>query len=159
MQARRRLVGSLVILVGTLIVAACATKLHGDVRYSHDVDFTRFKSFSMATLRKAPSPEAAKNRAFAQQEITQALTAKGLRHTETGGDLLVKVRMGLRSKVATSGGSNWGTAAGIQIELWDPQQNDILWEGWASESYYDDLDPKVEIRKAVALILEQFPPA
>jgi hypothetical protein len=134
---------------------ACASKLTGDVEYDEGVDFARFRTFQFA-----PPPEAQRdnpNSGVARQEIEKGLVAKGLKRAD-GGDLLVHYTVGTRAKVRVNGASSSGRHGGLVVELRDPKSHHTLWHGWAAETWYDSMDPAVEIREAVALILAQYPP-
>ena len=134
---------------------ACASKLTGGVEYDEGVDFARFRTFQFA-----PPPDAQRdnpNWGVARVEIEKALVAKGLRRAD-GGDLLVHYTVGTRAKMRVSGASSGGRHGGLVVELRDPRSQQTLWHGWAAETWYDSMDPAVEIREAVALILAQYPP-
>ncbi len=94
---------------------------------------------------------------MAREEIQKALVAKGLRQADSA-DLLVDYTVGTRAKVRVSGASAGGKHGGLVIELKEPKSGKTLWHGWAAETWYESMDPAVEIRKAVALILAQYPP-
>ncbi len=57
------------------------------------------------------------------------------------------------------GASSSGKHGGLVVELRDPRSQRTFWHGWAAETWYDSMDPAVEIREAVALILAQYPDA
>jgi len=136
-------------------LVACASKLTGDVEYDPAVDFARFRTFQFA-----PPPDAQRdnpNWGVAREEIEKALVAKGLKRAD-GADLVVHYTVGTRAKVRVSGASSSGKHGGLVVEFRDPKSHQTLWHGWAAETWYDSMDPAVEIREAVALILAQYPP-
>jgi hypothetical protein len=142
-------------LLAAALLGACASRLTGDVEYEQGVDFARFKTFEFA-----PVPDAQRdnpNWKVAREEIEKALVAKGLQQA-SGGDLLVEYSLGTRAKVRVSGASSGGKHGGLVIELEDRRTGNTLWHGWAAETWYDSMDPAAEIRKAVPLILAQYPP-
>jgi hypothetical protein len=146
---------SFVWITAVAALLACASKLTGDVEYDEDVDFARYRTFQFA-----PPPEAQRdnpNWGVAREEIEKTLVAKGLKRAD-GGDLLVHYSVGTRAKVRVSGGSSGGKYGGLVVEFRDAKNHQTLWHGWAAETWYDSMDPAVEIREAVALILAQYPP-
>ena len=137
-------------------VAGCASQLQGDVDYDETVDFQRYRSFAFAPLPK--DRETNPNWVRARDEIRHALVAKGLSQASSNPDLLIRYALGTRNKVRLSGASTQGILGGIWINLQDAKTGELLWHGWAAETWLESMDAGAEIRKAVDLLLAQFPP-
>ena len=138
-----------------VLLCSCASQFQSDVFYTPDVDFSAPKNLAFA--EKGGGEPA--NREIARKEIQGTLEGKGFRFTERSrADLMVHFTMGTRAKVRLSGRSSEGTNAGLVIEFVDPRSGRPLWHGLAYTSWFESMDPAVEIRKAVAEILTRFPP-
>ncbi|MEN8184761.1 MAG: DUF4136 domain-containing protein [Myxococcota bacterium] len=146
-------------LVGGLAVLALACakpQLQSNVFFDHDADFPAFKTFAIAGGTGGTDT----NRTLAEKEVRKGLAAKGLRAVDAGqADLLVQVDLGRRAKVRLSGAGSRGEYAGIVIGMRTRKANALVWQAVAALTYYESLDPAVEIPKAVALALEDFPPS
>jgi hypothetical protein len=124
--------------------------------YDHDLDFAKVKTFAM-TGGAGGIPE---NRALAENGLRKGLEAKGLKAAPAQqADVLVQVDLGLRSKVRVSGSMATGTYAGLAVSMRERRSGDMAWHAVAAMTYYDDLVAAEEIPKAVALVLEDFPPS
>lgn len=147
------------VLVCLALATGCASRLSGDVRYDQDVDFAALKTFAFEKDLDA-TPEARRaNVGTARAAIEKSLTAKGYRFVDRGAaDVWIKIASGRINKSSSSGQAGWGTYGGIQLDMVRPDGS-FLWEGWAVETWRESMDPATEIEKAVALILEQFPPS
>lgn len=142
-------------IVLPVLLGSCASQFESDVFFTPGVDFTSMTRLAFSEHGAGTAEE----RAIARKEIERILRGKGFRFTETSeADLLLHYTMGMRSKVRVSGRSTQGRHAGLAIEFVDPDDQRPLWHGLAYESWFDAMDPATEIRKAVELILSQFPP-
>ena len=86
--------------VALLALAACASRLQGEVSYDGQADFSRYRSFALAPGESA-APAA---RAIAEREVKRALEAKGLRAVDrASADLVAHVQLDRRRKTRLSG--------------------------------------------------------
>ena len=142
--------------VALLALAACASRLSGEVSYDDQADFSRYRSFALAPGDSgAPAV-----RPIAEREVRRALEAKGLRAVErASADLVVHVQMDRRRKTRLSGSiSRGGEYVGMEVALEDRASGERVWSSWAAETYNESLEAEKEIPKAVDLIFESYPP-
>jgi hypothetical protein len=139
-----------------LALAACASRLQGEVSYDDRADFSRYRSFALAP-GDSGSPAA---RAIAEREVQRALEAKGLRAVDrASADLVAHLLLDRRRKARLSGSiSPGGEAVGMEVALEDRASGERVWSSWAAETYNDSLEVEEEIPKAVDLIFESYPP-
>lgn len=155
---------AIVSLLFVSMLFACASRPNGDVRFDEYFDFASAKklAFQVDPPTRAQAPEDVNAvRAIARAEIEAALTAKGYRFVgDTGeADLLVGYALGTFAKPRLSGRSSWGTLAGIEIDFITAGDSDLVWSGWAALTWREsEMDPRTEITRIVAFILEDFPP-
>lgn len=147
-------VATLVVL--SLALACVKPRLQSQMYYDHDLDFAKVKTFAM-TGGSGGTPE---NRALAEAGLKKGLEAKGLKLAPAAtADVLVRVDLGIRSKVRVSGRMSTGEHAGLAVSMRERRSGDMAWHAVAAMTYYDDLVAADEIPKAVALVLEDFPPS
>ena len=160
MPTARLLAPALVLWLAGLV--GCASRLDSGGYFDHQIDFARFETFGFAPEPlSAPDPSGTmqRDRRITRAVILEELAAKGMTRVETDPDLVVVYHVGTRSKVRVSGRSTEGEAGILVIHFRDPAIDQIVWQGWAEESFYaSSMDPATEIRKAVSLILSGFPP-
>jgi hypothetical protein len=139
-----------------LALAACASRLRGEVSYDEGVDFSRYRSFALAPGASG-TPAA---RAIAEREVRRALEAKGLSEVDrASADLLAHVQLARRWKARLSGSVSPGAeAVGMQVSLEDRASGERVWSSWAAETYNASLEVEPEITKAVEIIFEPYPP-
>ena len=160
-MALRAVVGLVVLIVVPAMLAGCGSRLRTSVRFDHDTDFSAIRKLAWDPAGVAPiTGEAKKDRKHARVVIRSGFEAKGLQFVEPAdADALVFLAMGVHSRVRTEGMSSWGDLAGLSIDLVRPDDRYLYWSGWASVTWYEDkMDARTEIDKAVAQILEHFPP-
>ena len=142
--------------VALLVLAACASRLRGEVSYDDQVDFSRYDSVALAPGASG-TPAA---RAIAEREVRRALAAKGLREVDrTSADLVARIQLARRWKARLSGSvSPGGEAVGMEVSLEDRLSGERVWSSWVAETYDESLEVEPEITKAVDLIFESYPP-
>lgn len=142
--------------VALLALAACASRLQGEVSYDDRADFSRYRSFAVAP-REGGAPAA---RAIAEREVKRALEAKGLRAVDrASADLVAHVQLDRRRKTRLSGSiTQGGEYVGMEVALEDRASGERVWSSWAAETFNESLEAETEIPKAVDLIFESYPP-
>ena len=89
------------VAVPLLLLAACASRLRGEMSYDEHADFSRYKTFTLAAIDSG-SPEA---RRIAAEEVRNALEAKGLRAVDAAtADVVAHVLLDRRHKMKFSAG-------------------------------------------------------
>lgn len=146
-----------VILLGLVLALACGTpRLQSHVYYDRQLDFGRIQTFAIAP-GAGGTPE---NRALAERDLRKGLEAKGLREVASeAADVLVQVDLGRRSKVRMSGSMSTGEYAGLAVSMRLRESGAMAWHAVAAMTYYQNLVAADEIPRAVALVLEDFPPS
>lgn len=148
-------------LVSTLLTVGLALgcakpRLESHMYFDQALDFSSIKTF--AIVPGDGGTEA--NRALAERELSQGFEAKGLRAAPAdSADTLVQVDLGRRSKTRISGGMTTGEYAGLAVSMRLRKSGAMAWHAVARMTYYDSLVAANEIPKAVALLLEDFPPS
>lgn len=144
-------------LLALALALACAKpRLDSHMYYDHEVDFSKIKTFAI-TKGDGGTPE---NRALAESGLRKGLEAKGMQVASAEkADVLVQVDLGRRSKVRISGRMSTGEYAGLAVSMRERRSGDMAWHAVAYMTYYDNLVAPDEIPKAVALVLEDFPPS
>jgi hypothetical protein len=154
MHTRRVLVVAAAVV--PLVLAACASRLVGEVSYDDQVDFSRYRSFALMPVDSG-GPTA---RPIAMREVQRALEAKGLRVADKGSaDLLATIHLSRRKKTRASGYiDSTGEYVGMEVVLEDRASGERVWSSWAAETYRESLEVEEEIPKAVDRIFEGYPP-
>lgn len=152
-----RRIGFVATLLAVALALACVKpRLQSHVYYDHELDFSRIKTFAI-TGGAGGTPA---NRALAESGLRKGLEAKGLRVASAQeADVLVRVDLGRRSKVRIGGQMTTGEYAGLAVTMRERRSGDMAWHAVAAMTYYDDLVAKDEIPKAVAMVLEDYPPS
>ena len=144
------------LLVLALALACAKPRLQSHMYYDQDVDFSKITTFAISA-GAGGTPE---NRALAESALRKGLEAKGLTAVAAEeADVLVQVELGLRSKVRISGRMSTGEYAGLAVSMRERSSGDMAWHAVAAMTYYDNLVAADEIPKAVALVLEDYPPS
>jgi hypothetical protein len=146
-------------LLSLALATACAPRLQGDVWVDEAVDFGRYRTFAVSDYKRpaADTPQA-ENRLYAEKLIVAELERRGFRQAGADqADMMLEVTLGSRHKARSSGRGSWGTLGGLDVALLDRQTGRSLWRGWATETWSESADPKVEIAKAVELLATQSP--
>lgn len=153
---RRTLAHVATVAVALLALAACASRLQGEVSYDEGVDFSRYRTFALV----AGDSGAPALRPIAAREVARALEAKGLRAVDpASADLLVHIQMDRRRKTRLSGSiSKGGEYVGMEVGLEDRASGERVWSSFAAETYDESLEAGTEIPKAADFIFESYPP-
>ncbi len=172
------------ILALVLIAAAgCGgPPLTVDADYETSTDFSRYKTWSWLP---GDRPSEKDVDAITQQRIRDAIEAElprhGLAKKDAGGDLNVNYQISVEHKIKQSNASvgvgyGWGPAhIGVSksptreydegtliLDLVDAQGKTLIWRGTAKGTVHPENSPeekKENIRKAVAYLLEGYPPS
>ncbi len=149
--------GFVATLLALALAVACAKpQLQSHMYYDHEVDFSKAKTFAMV----GGDGGTAENRALAERLLREGLESKGLSVASAEeAALLVQVDLGRRSKVRISGRMSTGEYAGLAVTMRERGSGDVAWHAVAFLTFYDSLVAAEEIPKAVAMVLEDFPPS
>lgn len=172
MLPRRTPPAACLALIACLSLAACATiPVHTD--YDGTVEFLFYRTFAVVPPRDREPAVESLGEARVRQAIVAGLTAKGLAEVpRPEADLLARWRMRTRERLVVDevfGPPFWrrpyrrtqvypvreGT---LTIELVDRERARVVWEGTATGVVDDPARNRETIRRAVARILEQYPP-
>jgi hypothetical protein len=165
-------------LAAGLAGAACST-LQVSTDYDGSVDFTQYKTFSWHDTGDIKDDILARR---LENVFADALTARGLRRVETGGDvwLVVHGRLSKQTQINTynSGwgyGYGWRGGMGMQtstvseipvgtliVDLVDGTKKDMVWRGIASDTLDTKASPEEREKKlhdAAQQLFQNDPPA
>lgn len=143
------------------------------VESDRNADFTKYKTFAIRdgqlnSRNAALNSELVKKRI--EDDITRALTAKGMEITTGKSDLNVRYTFGSARKMELetypAGWYGWGTrvvrvpyAEGtLVIDLRDPTTRSLLWRGIASEEKSDATKIEGKLDDMVKKSLDKYPP-
>jgi hypothetical protein len=169
-------------LGGVLLVAGCATPVHSN--YKSGTDFAQYRTFSLLPLPQTASASdpglMLRLSQTARDEVTRALTAKGLSEApaETA-DLAVNLRgqslprvevrdYGYTYPTVTRYGTvpvvyNPSTSVStydektLIIELLDHRSKELVWVGWMKKDFYGPVKTE-DLQEAIREILAKYPP-
>jgi hypothetical protein len=173
-------------LVVVFVVAACATPIQTGSDHDKAASFSSFHTFAMMQ-REHPGITNPLVVPRARDAIKQQLENKGFRQADdpSAADFVVDFTIGSRDRVNVtsypapfagpwqSGGPWWGSPywgnnidvrqyqeGTLAIDIFDGHTHDPVWHGWArKELSRRDIEQSEEpIRRAVAAVLEKFPP-
>lgn len=149
--------GTIAVFLALAATLACAKpRLESHMYFDHEFDFAKIKTFAISP-GAGGTPE---NRKLAEEGIRKGLEAKGLQAASAdAADVLVQIDLGRRSKVRISGRMTTGEYAGMAVSMRERKSGDMAWHAVAAMTYYDNLVAADEIPKAVALVLEDYPPS
>jgi hypothetical protein len=173
------------LLVAALATSAPAQKVK--VGYDKSVDFSKYKTYTLAEPETPPSRPMLY--ATVITSIDAEMNSKGFQRVEKNGDLTLKIAGGIGFGIVVSGGppltsSNIGpppamnatmwTGAGLgqtlqpavpdaslELEFIDRNANQIVWSGTATQALdMERKDKSLDLAiKAVSKLLKPFPPA
>lgn len=95
------------------------------------------------------------DRRAARRALRERLQKDGYRFTEPA-DFRVRFQVGSVQHVPVD--DEYRIAGGLRVEILDASGDRVLWRGWAGETVSDCLEPEKEIRAAVDLLMDRFPP-
>jgi hypothetical protein len=173
----------LFLLLALFVLAAPVAAQKTRINYDKTADFTKFKTYSWT--RGVPANNPAINQLIVDS-VEQNLAAKGLTKTDSGGDLLVSIAVGieydmtmthaargntgsaLETGIPLSAAQPWEVRKGnLLVAMEDPQSRSLVWHGFASDTlrYEPTTDMQKDakrmekpVRKAVEKLFKQFPP-
>lgn len=177
-----------VIAVSGLMLSACSTSPRIHSVYEQGVDFSKYDTFSFFQNHEPKGEEyLSLNDKYLRQAITQELTARGLRESETP-DLLVGFNISTKEKISSTTypagplgyygyrsryGYTYGLGYGsdtrvnqytegtLNIDVVDREQKQLVWEGVAVGRLKDKPSEnlKKEVFDVVSAIFNKFPVA
>ena len=149
------------------------------IDYDHGSSFSSYKTYRLVTTPATQWTEAQFPNQLMQERIVkfieEALTSKGLKRTETGGDLLVSYQMNLSSQQQfTTIGSGWGWGWGsdfattteqtiftgtLIIDMTDSRRNQLVFQGVSSGPISSKPKKNAKrLQRGVNKIFEKYPP-
>ena len=171
----------------TLLMLMGCSSLKVSYDYDKDVDFTKFKSYTMLPwnpeLNKIVN-ELDKNRLLAA--IKSEMNARGLEYKESGGDLAVSIFIVLENKTSVTaynnyyggygagyryGGWGWGMGYGTTtyqeydylvgtaiIDVFADETKSLVWQGIGSGTVNENpKDREERIERSIGKIMYNFP--
>jgi len=165
------------VIVGALVVCNLAWGQDVKTDYMPGTDFSRFHTYTWATIEGAQHPNQIVD-AQIKQAIDAQLANKGL--TKTTGDtadLLVGYQVAVDHEKqwnAYGMGGGWGLGGGMAtatsstidvgtlvLDMYDPSTKKLVWSGRASKTIEPSKNPEKNtehLDKAMAKLLKDFPP-
>ncbi len=172
----RRTIVRLGLLGAAMLLAAGCSTVAIKADWDHDVDFSRYHSFSWLDareLRTAPRSVSPLVEQRLQREITRGLESRGLRAApRKDADLLVAVHTAARERVSVTytgwgywrpwgyGGAHVNTwrEGTLVVDLMDRDKKQLVWRGIAEGAIRDMAPGDEEIRAVVEKLLVAYPP-
>jgi hypothetical protein len=162
----------------SLGVAAFAQEVQFD--YDRSANFNAYKTYQWVDYKAVQVGDELLDRDI-KRAVDEQLAGKGLRHVESGGDLLAGYQAGISQEKEFDsigagglggpfGWGNWGntrvTTSSIDIGkltigLFDPASKQLVWRGAASKTLNISKDPDKNYRnleKAMAKLFRNYPP-
>ena len=150
------------VLLATLALGGCASRLQGGVHYADHADLNGIERFAFApanpTLAQAPE-NVREAHAVTREAIRAYLVGRGFQVVTDGSEhAAVRFQLGVYAKTALAGNQLEGSKGSLQIMLLEPQHQHAVWSGWAELTWREGMDRDAGIQSAVAFILDKFPP-
>ena len=95
------------------------------------------------------------DRRAARQALRARLERDGYRFADPA-DFRVRFQVGSSQHVPAE--AEYRIAGGLRVENLGATGERVLWRGWAGETVDDRMEPEKEIRAAVDLLMDRFPP-
>ena len=170
-------------VAGVLLAAGCATPVHSN--YKPGTNFAQYHTFALLPLPQTASASdpglVLRLAQTAREEVTRALTAKGLSEVATDkADLAVNLRgeslprvevrdYGYTYPMVTRYGTvpvvyNPSTSVStydektLIIELLENRSKELVWVGWMKKDFYGPVKAE-DLQEAIRGILATYPPA
>jgi hypothetical protein len=152
------------------------------VDYDHGCSFARYKTYRWIQLPAtqlpgAQLPEGQFPNQLMHERIVryveEALSARGLKHVETGGDLLVSYEMNVSEQqqfITTGSGWGWGSefstttteailTGTLVVDLTDQRQKQLVFQGVSSETISSRPQKNTKtLQKAINKMFAKYPP-
>ena len=170
-------------LLACAAVPGTAQKIRID--YDHKCDFSRYKTYSWAASPEAPFPNQLMQERIVGM-VEEALAAKRLTHTPTGGDILISYQMNVSElpqfTTFTNGwGPGWGNGWGngwdgwgssisttttqtilqgtLVVELTDAHRKQLIFQGTSSDEISSRPEKNIKrYKKGIDKMFEKYPP-
>jgi len=169
--------------LGVVLFAASCTQILVTHDYNKDVNFTGFKTYGWHAIeRSIEMNDLVINRV--KEAVNRELQFRGFSLVQEKPDLFIAIHISTRQKITVTDwgyatesswrrGYGYGSGFGgvsarnydegiLMIDMVDVADNELVWRGTATDIVDPDMSPKertLEINKAVALIMQEFPPA
>jgi Domain of unknown function (DUF4136) len=148
----------------TLLLLAAAAET--SVEYDHQVDFSRYKTWSWHQgVTPAANPA---NDKRIREAIEKGLAARGLSRVDGGGPLLVVYHASKTTQIdlapikntpQTNTGIRYAEKGSLVVDMRDAASGDVVWRGHATAVLdYGQNEIAAQIKAAVDKLLESFPP-
>ncbi|MCM8531363.1 MAG: DUF4136 domain-containing protein [Lentisphaeraceae bacterium] len=167
-----------VVLAIFTALCSCSTS-RVKVNYNDEVDFLDFKTFAwLQPMKKDKKGYVSLGKQSVRKKINDALNLKGLQEVDAAkADVLVTMNVTKKEKIHYSSNpsfyhshyrSRWGyspywnepeyyTESTFVLAFVDPKSKQALWEGYAKDSSFNDMND-TEVQKIVDAFFNYFPP-
>jgi hypothetical protein len=153
-----------------------ATAQAQDIQFDYDrsANFSAYKTYQWVDSNAGRAPNQLTDQNI-QRAVNEQLAAKGLQRVESGGDLQISYQVAVDQEKEFNGfgsgprfyGMGRVTSSTIevgklQIDLFDPARNQLVWSGAAEKTLDIKKDPDKNYRnlqKAMAKLFKNYPPA
>jgi len=165
--------------LGAVVLVAGCSSLQISTDYDKGVDFTQYHTFSYKDTGDVKDSLWAKR---IENVLSDALTAKGLKRVESGGDvwLVAHARLSKQTQINTYNtgwgyGYGWYGGMGMQtstvseipvgtlvVDLVDGKKKEMVWRGIASDTLDTSASPEAreqKLRDVAAQLFHDYPPA
>ena len=137
------------------------------VEYDHQVDFSRYKTWSWQAGSTAALDLAADKRI--REALARELSARGLSRVDSDATLLVRYHAARKTQIdlvpldsasaAPPSGIRYAQTGSLVIDLLDAASGKVVWRGHAAGVLrYGPKEIAAQIAAAVGELLERFPP-
>ena len=148
-----------------LLLAAAGSGSSGEVEYDHQVDFSKYKTWSWHEgVTHAMNP-VTDNRI--REAIDKSLAARGLLRVDSNPTLLVayhasrttQIEIAPLSHASPPTGIRYAQKGSLVVDMLDPASGKVVWRGQAAGVMkYGPNEIAEQIKAAVDKLLESFPP-
>ena len=149
-----------------LTIVLLASSLQA-VEYDHDVDFSRYTTWSWQAGVSDPSNPVVEKRI--REALAKGLAAQGLSKVDSDARLLVKYHAARTTRIevvplesrsgAPPTGIRYVETGSLAIDLLDAASGKVVWRGHAVGALrYGPIEVMTQIDAAVAELLARFPP-
>ena len=151
------------LILGPFVAALTSgCKTNSNVEYNHDVDFTRYRTFTVAPpiIEGSPSDAAIARGMItpARDAVTETLNSKGFAAgTPESADLLVKVQAHFMGEAQPKQEDQTHERRTLTIDILDNKTQQVIWSRWRRRVTNQPIG-SVPIREIIANMLKPFPP-
>ena len=159
----RRIQKSTILVFATFALSSCVS-LQTETTHQPGFDFTKWKSYTWAKNNPRPAvaagaPGTQSVLKFVKRNLERALNERGYRKAAfASANFKILIRVGTWAKPRFGPGQK-GIEGMLTLRFIDHVSGEVAWEGHAHETWLSSMDTEEEIRKAIDLLLEDYPPS